>query len=283
MRELEGSFLAGAMNASDTIESDAGNRMGVFNRDLEFVDLFQDPRDDSAVFGNLDMQSGPIATISAQYAVTKIFLIEASVGYQVSDLGDVEVSAQFENARTPIEEINFAFETFRINAGEITRVPIQLTALARLRPRAKFNPYFGAGLGYAVQGYDPSDEFNQLSVNMDRSLGRAQRLTSSFGGDASLLSLLEVERMTGVLDVRGPGTGWMQVREGRVVAASQEERGGSLRSIEAVHGMLGWTTGLFEFHAQAVTAEDEVGATTTRILLGEARQRGRAESPSEDE
>ena len=53
--------------------------------------------------------------------------------------------------------------------GELERVPIQITALARFRPRASFNPYFGAGIGYSILGFDPDPAFDELSLNMDQS------------------------------------------------------------------------------------------------------------------
>ena len=49
---------------------------------------------------------------------------------------------------------------------------MELTALARFRPKAQLSPYIGAGIGYVFVGYKPSSEMNTpLSRNMDASVG----------------------------------------------------------------------------------------------------------------
>jgi len=175
----------GGYNNTDEISSDAANELTLVDENQVFQSIFIDPRDDSAVFGNLDIQSSGIATLSAQYAVTQVFIIEASVGYTRADLGDVEVQAQFRSIDIPdMESFNFAW--YRIPAGEIERIPLQFTALARFRPRASFNPYVGGGIGYSFIGFEPSDEMNQLSLNMDASLGGQTRLTEATYGSPSL-------------------------------------------------------------------------------------------------
>lgn len=180
-------LAVGGFNNIDEIESDAGNVLTLVDDQQNFEDVFVDPRDDSSVFGKLDIQAGSIATVYGQYAVNKIFIVEASVGYQKTDVGDVEVQAQFD--RVDISDLErFNFQTYRIPVGEMERVPIQLTALARFRPRATFNPYLGAGIGYTVVGFEPDDEFDQLSVNLDNSRGGQMRLTSALFGSPALVS-----------------------------------------------------------------------------------------------
>jgi outer membrane protein W len=183
----------GAFNTQDSVDSASANEMVTIipcartstctPEELasgQFQRLFLDPRNDSEVFGKLDLNAGPIGTFSVQYGVTKIFVIEASAGYQRSDVGDVEVAIQ-PFGITPVDpNIDYAFTTERVAVGEIDRVPLQLTALARFRPRATFNPYIGAGLGYAFNTVSFSSRFNQLSVNMDRSRGLQTRLTPAF-------------------------------------------------------------------------------------------------------
>jgi opacity protein-like surface antigen len=178
-------FSIGGYNNTDEISSDAANELTLVDEDQVFAKIFIDPRDDSAVFGNLDIKSSGIATISAQYAVTQVFIVEASVGYTRADVGDIEVQAQFRSIDIPdMESFNFAW--YRIAAGELERIPLQFTALARFRPRASFNPYVGGGIGYSFIGFEPSDELNQLSINMDSSLGGQTRLTEATYGSASL-------------------------------------------------------------------------------------------------
>ena len=180
------SLSGGFFNAQDEIRSDSGNELSLLSDDQSFEDFYRDPRNDSGVFGNLDIQSGSMVSFRGQYAVTSIFILEASVGYQKTDVGDIEMQVQFEGIDVPELE-SFNFTIYRIPAGELERVPIQLTALARFRPRSNFNPYIGAGVGYTLIGFEPTDELNELSLNMDRSVGGQMLLTSAFFGNPALL------------------------------------------------------------------------------------------------
>ncbi|ANM28355.1 hypothetical protein ABI59_00010 [Acidobacteria bacterium Mor1] len=164
------SFSAGGFDTQDEVASDSANEFRLTDRDLVPIRVIRDPRDDSGVFGDLKIQPTTRFTFTGQYAITKTLLIEASVGYQKGDVGDIEVQAQFAGVRPPEEE-QFVFQIFRLPAGEMEQVPLQLTAINRFRPRAKLNPYLGAGVGYTLIGFDPSDELNELSVNMDNSIG----------------------------------------------------------------------------------------------------------------
>jgi hypothetical protein len=171
----------GGYNNQDEITSDSANVLTLVDEDQIFAATYVDPRNDSSVFGNLDINSGPIATFSAQYAATKTFIIEGSIGYNKNDVGDIEVQAQF--AGTDVPDLRrFDFRSYRIPAGTLTRVPVQLTAMARFRPRASFNPYVGAGIGYSFLGFEPSSELDELSLNMDASLGGQARLTQATFG-----------------------------------------------------------------------------------------------------
>lgn len=190
-------LAVGGTNPVDDIPSAAANRLILRGNLFEPFAFFEDPRNDSAAFGNLDVQSGVLATFSVQYGINKIFLVEGSVGYGKNDLGDVSVDVNFLANPAPIPEISFNFDNYRVRVGEVERVPIQLTALARFRPRASFNPYFGAGIGYVVQGFSASDEFNDLSRNMDAAQGTQQRVTDSLVGNAGLISVGGEEDLSG--------------------------------------------------------------------------------------
>ena len=180
------SVALGGYNALDDAPSNSANTLAVISRvkynegKRELVDFYADPRDDNSAFGALDVRAGTLGTLAVQYALTKTFLVEASIGYQMSDVGDIEIAAQLAGDPPPIEEINFNFRTFHITAGEFTRIPIQLNGVFRFRPRAKFNPYIAAGIGYAIIGFDPSDDLSALSLNIDRQIGIECQLSSSF-------------------------------------------------------------------------------------------------------
>jgi opacity protein-like surface antigen len=180
----------GAWKGTDSVRSDAGNGLTLVDDNQEVTNVFIDPRNDSAVFGRLDIQPTPMGQISGQYAVSKIFVLEASVGYQKADVGDVEVQGEFRSLGQVVDTTvrPFEYATFRIPVGQLTRIPVQLVGFARFRPRSKFNPYVGGGVGYSFIGLDPSDEFNELSRNLDASRGGQARLTTSFRATPTVVS-----------------------------------------------------------------------------------------------
>jgi hypothetical protein len=191
--ELEKKFrlglAVGGMNAQDDLLSDAGNIFTLVDDQQQFEHRYMDPRSETGIFGKLEIKPGAIATLYGQYGLNSWFLIEASVGYQRTDLGDAEVQGQINIFPSPdptIERHNFLIK--RVPVGNLTRIPIQLTALAHFRPHASFDPYCGVGIGYSVVGFDPSPAFNELSRNMDASRGSLLRLTNADYSDGVFLS-----------------------------------------------------------------------------------------------
>jgi hypothetical protein len=174
----------GGMNAQDEILSDAGNAMTLVNEQNQFEHYFADPRNEDGIFSALEIQPGTITTLYAQYGVNSWFLIEASVGYQKTDLGDAEIQGDIGINPPPDPLVNrHNYLIRRVPVGDLERIPIQLTALAHFRPHADFDPYFGIGIGYSVIGFEPSAEFNELSRNMDASRGSQKTLSfAEFGG-----------------------------------------------------------------------------------------------------
>ncbi len=172
--EVEGRFrLAvqfGAHNPQGEITSDAGNVLTIIDEAGAVLDEFVDPRADNTVFGNLGIDNGSLVTLSAQYAVSRFVLLEASIGQERANVGQIE-----------IHELTVG-RLARIDAGELTRVPILLTGIVRFRPETKFNPYAGIGIGYGMIGFDPSPELDELSLNLDQSEGRPGYLGSVFNG-----------------------------------------------------------------------------------------------------
>lgn len=221
------SVAGGFFNAQDEVPSNSANVLILLDPCLrtntcvagtDFLQgAFQDPRSDSAVFGNLDLQSAALGTFSVQYGLHKSsvanYIVEASVGYQRGDLGDVELQAQFIGNAPSLDEIDFNFcpnpspgvcpAMPRISVGEVETIPIQLTGLVRLRPRANFNPYFGAGVGYNIVGVSLTKEFNDLSLNMDQSRGVQMRLTDVLLGGGSTVTdgLPQVDLEAASIDV----------------------------------------------------------------------------------
>lgn len=93
-------------------------------------------------------------------------------------------------------------------------------------------------------------------------------------GLPTVLTILDMERRSGLLLIQRRGTlGRLHVREGRVVRARIEGvRTGGNTGIEAVFQMLGWPDGQFELWQAVVEGRDEVGESTTFILMEGARR-----------
>lgn len=165
------SLHTGGYDSRDEVPSNSANVLAVVDGDTGAILLgVADPRLDSSVFGDLSLNPSIRSVAALQYAPNKILVLEASVGYQNGDLGDIEIQAEFPFAE--VDEIEpFNYDIFRVPAGTVEQIPIQLTAMARFRPRAAFNPFIGAGIGYTVTGFKPSAELNTLSLRLDQSTG----------------------------------------------------------------------------------------------------------------
>jgi|GEM_PF-3070237 len=172
---------AGFYNTQDEIRSPSANTLTLTDADDQPVAVIIDPRNDNAAIGDLTIEPGFRGTLSGSYGFNRFFVLEGSVGYQKSDVGDIEVQAWF-NRRVLEESEEYHFDVFPVAAGTMTQIPIQLTALARFRPKANLNPYLGGGVGYTVVGFDASPELDQLSIRMDRAVGGLAPLSNSING-----------------------------------------------------------------------------------------------------
>jgi two-component system, OmpR family, response regulator len=123
--------------------------------------------------------------------------------------------------------------------------------------------------------------FDDLSGHIDQILAKARpkpRLTpppasesSALQGDltqlglAGVLTLLEMERKSGVLRLEGEaGSAEMHVRDGRIVYASFD---GGAENAQAVYAALAWDGGHFAFERGDVTRTDEIQTPTTYLLM----------------
>lgn len=92
-------------------------------------------------------------------------------------------------------------------------------------------------------------------------------------GLASLLSVLQLGRRTGILQLRRPPgeEGMIFLVEGSIHKA--ETRGGvRRRNHEAVYALLGWSDGTFEFSMTGLRVPDEIGMPVESLLLEGARR-----------
>lgn len=95
-------------------------------------------------------------------------------------------------------------------------------------------------------------------------------------GLSSLLSMIEMERKSGILLLRrGNLSARIYCRDGRVMAARLY---GStpMSGVEVVYKLLAWTDGHFNFTAMPVSVNDEIGLRTTHLLLEGARRNDEA-------
>ncbi len=91
---------------------------------------------------------------------------------------------------------------------------------------------------------------------------------------ATLLVMLEMERKHGLLIVTHCHTGErcrLFLRDGRIVGAALDDCSAP-RHAELVYHALAWSRGTFEFKAVPVEMRDEVGASTTQLLMEAARR-----------
>ena len=93
-------------------------------------------------------------------------------------------------------------------------------------------------------------------------------------GVAGLLTLLEQERKTGRLVLRGPGDDVAELflRDGRLIRATLRHAGGLMVDAACVVHLLRWGAGDFELLPCPVDGPDRVDASMTQLLLEGARQ-----------
>jgi DNA-binding response OmpR family regulator len=90
-------------------------------------------------------------------------------------------------------------------------------------------------------------------------------------GLSSLLTFLELERKSGILVLQGRAAGRVFLRGGQPVHAiidGPRKRHGA----DAIFDMLLWSSGTFAFSMVEVDMEDQIGLTTTHLLLEGARR-----------
>jgi DNA-binding response OmpR family regulator len=129
--------------------------------------------------------------------------------------------------------------------------------------------------------------FEELDLRVTKTLRRTQQTMqetreqlggSGLRGDlsqvglSSLLVLIEMERKTGLLQLRAPQgpSAQILVREGKVVHARLDDADEPVDA-ECVYYLLTWGAGEFEFVACLVEGVDRVNVSTTHLLMEGAR------------
>jgi hypothetical protein len=96
-------------------------------------------------------------------------------------------------------------------------------------------------------------------------------------GVGTLLTMFEMEKKTGRMTISRPDeTAMLQLRAGRIVHATIDGLLVPLESQsgpESVYYLLAWKEGAFEFTPCEISSDDQVGRTTTELLMEGARRR----------
>jgi CheY-like chemotaxis protein len=125
--------------------------------------------------------------------------------------------------------------------------------------------------------------FEELDLRVARTLRRVQETREHLGGAglrgdlsqvglSSLLILIEMERKTGLLQLRAPNgpSAQILVRDGKVVHARLDDAEEPVDA-ECVYYLLTWPAGGFEFVMCLVEGSDRVNVSTTHLLMEGAR------------
>jgi len=191
-------FSLGGYDTQGAIHSAAGNNRLLVLPNGELDDILFDPRNDSGAISNYSIEPQNAAVLSASYALSRLWYVEASVGYRTGSVGNVQLQAQFAGTPIPVGQ-SFNFSVFELDGGSISQVPVEFTAGIRFRPKATFNPYLCLGFGYTFMSYTPSDDINQLSKNLGQSTGGFSRISGSrFGGGEGFNAPVSFANLGGV-------------------------------------------------------------------------------------
>jgi DNA-binding response OmpR family regulator len=133
--------------------------------------------------------------------------------------------------------------------------------------------------------------FEELDLRVAKTLRRVQETREHLGGAglrgdlsqvglSSLLILIEMERKTGLLQLRAPNgpSAQILVRDGKVVHARLDDAEEPVDA-ECVYYLLSWPAGEFEFVMCLVEGSDRVNVSTTHLLMEGARLMDESREP----
>lgn len=156
---------------------------------------------------------------------------------------------------------------FRLGADDYLPKPFRFEELdLRVAKTLKYRERVEQQARHDISGEQRTAEPSESSAGLGGSLRQV--------GLSALLTLLEMERKTGVLvlhDDETAATGRIFLHRGRVVRARIEGQTAPVNA-ESVYHMLTWAQGRFEFEVHQVDPSDEVGYTTTHLLMEGARR-----------
>ena len=169
-------FSAGGYSITDQQHSGSANVRALLADDGRVVQFLQDPRNDSGAFSDFGLEPQYGGVLSASYGITRLLYFEGSLGYRRGNVGNVQMQAMFTGIPVTDQNPN-NYTIININGGTVTQIPVEFTLGLRFRPKAAFNPYLCLGVGYSFNAFKPSKELDDLSLNLEGSIGAFARFS----------------------------------------------------------------------------------------------------------
>ncbi len=134
------------------------------------VDPFCDPRPDDLIAreGTIDDALG--FGVTAAFDLTPRVQLALDAAYYRSEVGPIDVYATetypfiFQGLVNALHDRDFKEP---IPAGELTQIPLTLTALYRMRPEKSIRPYVGAGAGVILSEIERDDQVDELVSRLE--------------------------------------------------------------------------------------------------------------------
>jgi outer membrane protein W len=128
--------------------------------------LFEDRRPDDLLSRETTIEEGLQLDFNASYGVTDWLSLQLDVGWYAGDVVqlDTYVTTSYPqdingDGFINTAEVNDTFQQSQpIDGGELTQIPVTLSAVFRFRRDSPLNPYVGAGLGYIFTDISTSSD-----------------------------------------------------------------------------------------------------------------------------
>jgi hypothetical protein len=134
-----------------------------------------DPRPAHFESRETDVHDGPALAFQLGFGLTRSFSIQLDAAYFQGEVGpiDVYLQDQFPIAANPLNPtvlnlMHSRERTIPVSAGELTQIPIGLSAVLRFRTDRTFNPYIGGGGGRIYARMDHDGDVTDLNARLGR-------------------------------------------------------------------------------------------------------------------
>ena len=170
---------------------------------------FVDPRPDANILNRPGVQDDFKLDFNVSYGLTRWLAVELAASYLKAPVGNIEVfsidvvkdvgngfqNPTFARVCGPQGQslcFNYRGDTISsrsdsnefLQVGELTEIPIQLSALVRFRPESPFDPYVGLGVGYIMTDLKTGDSFEAQAKEVSELLVQAPILGNAVADPA---------------------------------------------------------------------------------------------------